>query len=136
METIYSIEDLRFLFFYLIIPFTVILILFYIFTKIYTKKHQDQDKNYTNYVVNYWSNVLGIIFAAILLSVSLGFGAAFTRTLEDLAIVNENIFLYYFFMFFPILPLIFLFIYIGKFIRNMRRKEKLEREELKNGEEE
>lgn len=135
METIYSMENLKVLLFYVMIPLTIILVLFYLFTKIYLVKRRNANINHTNYVINYWSNFLGIFFAAILLSVSIGFAAAFIKTLDELAIVDENIFLYYFFMFFPIVPFIFLLIYIRKFLKNIKKKEELEKRD-ENGKEE
>ena len=135
MKTIYSMENLKVLLFYVMLPLTIILILFYLFTKIYSNKRSNADINYTNYVINYWSNFLGIFFAATLLSVSIGFAAAFIKTLNELEIVAENIFLYYFFMLFPIIPCIFLLSYIRKFLKNIKKKEELEKRD-NNGKEE
>ena len=123
---------MRVLLFYVIIPLLVILVLFFIGTKIYEHRNKDKDLNQTNYVINYWSNVMGIIFTAILLSVSIGFSLAFTENVRALNVIEENIFFYYFFMVFPVFPLFFLIFYIVKFINNIRRKEKLDKEEIEN----
>ena len=69
---------------------------------------------------------MGIIFTAILLSVSIGFSLAFTANVRDLNAIEENIVFYYFFMVFPAFPLFFLIYFISKFITNIRRKEKLD----------
>ena len=132
METIYTTENFKILLFYIIIPLTVVLILFFIGTKIYTYLNKDKNSNDVNYAINYWSNVLGIIFTAILLSVSVGFAFAFIKTLHNLNIVESNIVLYYFFMFFPIIPFLFLIFYIRIFLYNMRLKEKLDKESEAN----
>ncbi len=123
---------MRVLLFYVIIPLLVILVLFFIGTKIYEHSNKDKDLNQTNYVINYWSNVMGIIFTAILLSVSIGFSLAFTENVRALNAIEENIFFYYFFMVFPVFPLFFLIFYIVKFINNIRRKVKLDKEEIEN----
>ena len=123
---------MRVLLFYIIIPLLIILVLFFIGTKIYEHRNKDIDLNRTNFVINYWSNVMGIIFTAILLSVSIGFSLAFTENVRALNAIEENIFFYYFFMVFPLFPLFFLIFYIVKFINNIRRKEKLDKEEIEN----
>lgn len=128
-QTVYSEENMRVLLFYVIIPLIVILFLFFIGTKVYEHRNKDKDRDRTNYVINYWSNVMGIIFTAILLSVSIGFSLAFTENVRTLNAIEENIFFYYFFMVFPVFPLFFLIFYIAKFIINIRRKEKLDRKE-------
>ena len=131
-QTVYSEENMRVLLFYIIIPLLIILVLFFIGTKIYEHRNKDIDLNRTNFVINYWSNVMGIIFTAILLSVSIGFSLAFTENVRALNAIEENIFFYYFFMVFPVFPLFFLIFYIVKFINNIRRKEKLDKEEIEN----
>ena len=131
-QTVYSEENMRVLLFYIIIPLLIILVLFFIGTKIYEHRTKDIDLNRTNFVINYWSNVMGIIFTAILLSVSIGFSLAFTENVRALNAIEENIFFYYFFMVFPLFPLFFLIFYIVKFINNIRRKEKLDKEEIEN----
>lgn len=131
-QTVYSEENMRVLLFYIIIPLLVILVLFFIGTKIYEHHNKDKDLNRTNFVINYWSNVMGIIFTAILLSVSIGFSLAFTENVRALNAIEENIFFYYFFMVFPLFPLFFLIFYIVKFINNIRRKEKIDKEEIEN----
>ena len=135
-QTVYSEENMRVLLFYVIIPLLIILVLFFIGTKIYEHRNKDIDLNRTNFVINYWSNVMGIIFTAILLSVSIGFSLAFTENVRALNAIEENIFFYYFFMVFPVFPLFFLIFYITKFITNIRRKEKLDKLEIENKESE
>lgn len=125
-QKVYSEENLRVLLYYVIIPLVVIIILFFIGTKIYAHLNKNKDENRTNFVINYWSNVMGIILTAILLSVSIGFTLAFTQNVRDLNAIEENKVFYYFFMVFPTFPLVFLIYYISKFVINIRKKEKLD----------
>lgn len=133
-KTVYSEENLRVLLFYVIIPLLVVLVLFFIGTKIYEHHNKDKDKNRTNFVINYWSNVVGIFVTSILLSISIGFSLAFTENVRELNAIDENAFFYYFFMVFPVVPLLFLIYYIAKFIINIRKKDKLEKEESESEE--
>ena len=126
-QTVYSEENMKVLLYYVIIPLLIILFLFFIGTKIYEHHNKDKDQNRTNFVINYWSNVMGIIFTAILLSVSIGFAVAFIENVRNLNAIEENIVLYYFFMVFPAFPLIFLIYYIVKFVLNLKRKEESEK---------
>ena len=125
-QAVYNEENFRVLLFYIILPLTVVLLLFFAGTKIYSALKKDKDINQTNYAINYWTNVLGILVTAILLSVSIGFALSFTQTVRDLNAIEENAFLYYFVMVFPFIPFIFLIVYIRKFIVNMKIKEKLD----------
>ena len=128
-EAVYSEENLMVLLFYVVIPLIIVSIIFFIIVKIYEHYNKDKDLNRTNFVINYWGNVIGIIFTAILLSVSIGFSLAFTQNVRELNAIEENYFLYYFFMVFPVVPLIFLIYYISKFIINIRKKEKIDNRE-------
>lgn len=128
-QTVYSERNMRVLLYYVIIPLIVLLILFFIGIKIYEHHNKKKNINRTNYVVNYWSNVIGVLFTAILLSVSIGFSLAFTENVRALNAIEENKFFYYFFTVFPVFPFFFLVFYITKFITNIRRKEKLDKEE-------
>lgn len=128
-QTVYSERNMRVLLYYVIIPLLILLVLFFIGVKIYEHRNKKKDLNRTNYVINYWSNVMGIIFTSILLSVSIGFSLAFTENVRVLDAIEENIFFYYFFMVFPVFPLFFLVFYITKFITNIRKKEKIDIEE-------
>lgn len=127
-QIVYSEENLRFLLYYTVIPLLVIIILFFISTKIYMHFNKNKDDNRTNFVINYWSNVMGIILTAILLSISIGFALAFTHKVNELNAIEENKTLYYFFIAFPTFPLVFLIYYISKFIINIRKKEKIDNE--------
>ena len=52
--------------------------------------NKNKDDNRTNFVINYWSNVMGIILTAILLSISIGFALAFTHKVNELNAIEEN----------------------------------------------
>lgn len=126
VSVVYSEKNLKILLFYIIVPLTILLLVFFIGTKIYEKLRKNKDVNHTNYVINYWTSFIGIFIASILLSISIGYVAAFTKLVNDYNALDDNIFFYYFFMIFPIIPFIFLIIYIRKFIRNLKNQDKIE----------
>ena len=125
VSAVYSEKNFKILLFYIIIPLTILLLAFFIGTKIYEKLRKNKDINHTNYVINYWTSFIGIFIASILLSISIGYVAAFTKLVNDYNALDDNIFFYYFFMIFPIIPFIFLIIYIRKFIRNLKNQDKI-----------
>ena len=126
VSAVYNEKNFKILLFYIIIPLTILLLVFFIGTKIYEKLRKNKDINHTNYVINYWTSFIGIFIASILLSISIGYVAAFTKLVNDYNALDDNIFFYYFFMIFPIIPFIFLIIYIRKFIRNLKNQDKIE----------
>lgn len=126
MQTVYSMENLRYILFYLVIPLLVLLIISFIILNIY--KHKNKGNSHTSYVVSYWNNVLGVIITSMLLAVSIGFALAFVKTVSENNLIAENRFFYYFFMVFPAVPLVFLLYYISKFVMNVNNKEKTKKE--------
>lgn len=128
MDVIISLENLEKVLWYVLVPLIVVLLCFYLFIFIYDRKTKKKDA-YHNYVINYIGNVISIIFGAAFLGVTIGFSCAFIQTLTDYGMVQENQFLYYLVLFFSILPLIFFLFFIGKFIKNLKRKEELDRKE-------
>ena len=126
VSAVYNEKNFKILLFYIIIPLTILLFVFFIGTKIYEKLRKNKNINRTNYVINYWTSFIGVFISSVLLSVSIGYGAAFTKLVNDYNVINDNMFSYYFFMAFPIIPLIFLIIYIRKFIHNLKAQDKIE----------
>lgn len=125
-SAVYSEKNLKIILFYIIIPLTILLLIFFLGTKIYERLRKDKDVNRTNYVINYWTSFVGVFIASVLLSVSIGYGVAFTNLVRDYNAINENVFFYYFFMVFPIIPFVFLIIYIRKFLRNLKKHDRIE----------
>ncbi len=131
MTVVYSLANLEKIIWYVLIPLLIVMIVFCLFTLFYNLKNSKKYPNKTNYVVNYWSNVVGIIFGAILLAVSIGFSTAFTQTVRELHVIADNRFFYHFFMVFPIIPFLFLIISVVKFVSNLNKHYIVEKEEEK-----
>ncbi len=128
MKTVYSIKTLTNVIWFVLIPLLIILIVYFIFINLYRADHEAKYPNRTNYVRNYWSSLIGVIFGAILFAMSLGFALAFIQTVRNLGAIEQNKFFYYFFMVFPIIPFLFLIVFMKKFISNLNKKYILDKE--------
>lgn len=122
MKAVYSSSNLEQIIWYVLVPLTVALLIFTLFSYFYNLAHYKKRPNHTNYVINFWSSVLGIIFGAMLLAAALGFSLAFIQNVQELNLVAEKQFFYYFFMVFPIIPFIFLIVSIRRFLLNLSKR--------------
>lgn len=128
MKTIYSITNLTNIIWFVLVPLLIVLVVYFIFINLYSASHEKKYPNRTNYIRNYWSSLIGIIFGSVLFAVSIGFALAFTQTVRNLNAIEQNKFFYYFFMVFPIIPFIFLITFIKRFITNLNKRYILEKE--------
>ena len=78
---------------------------------------------YTTYVINYWSNILGIIFAAIVSGLAIGFCIAFIATMKKYNLVATNQIIYYFLIVFPVIPLLVLVLFVNKLLKTLKYRE-------------
>ena len=123
MNTMISFANLEKIFFLIILPLIITIILFTIFTIFFKKQNLKDRPEYTIYVINYWSNIIGILFAAIVTGLAIGFCAAFLATLRKYGMVSQNQFLYYFLIVFPIVPVGILILYISKLLKTLKYRE-------------
>ena len=121
-----------------LIPLFVTLILYGAFVLIYSAKMRNQNQKVKNYVISFWSSVIGILFGAVLFSVSIGFVMALVKKVEVQGLVVNNQTLYTLFCCFPVIPLVFLMSFIWKFLKTLRYGTALyeEKEEKKDEKEE
>lgn len=120
MELVFSFEHLEKVIKYVVIPLLVVLLVFLIFQFIYKIKHRNDMDSEKNYIINYWSQVISIIFCAVVLGVVNGFSIAYIQEVRNYGLIEQNQFFYYFLMFFPIVPFVFLIIFIRKFLKNIK----------------
>ncbi len=123
MNIMISFANLERIFFLIILPLIITIILFTIFTIFFRKQNLKDRPEYTIYVINYWSNIIGILFAAIVTGLVIGFCSAFVATLRKYGAVSQNQFLYYFLIIFPIMPFSILAIYVSKLLKILRYRE-------------
>lgn len=121
--------------YYVVVPILVILLAYLIFSLLYRKK---KGTYYYDYVVDYVYSTLGIIFCSLLLCMLLGYSIATIQILLTTGIIKQQLILTIIIAILPLIPIGFLIYILKIYIKNLKRKEKLdealiEREnELKN----
>lgn len=110
-------------FYYVVLPIFAILIAYFIFTIIYKRK---KGTYYYDYVVDYVYSSLGILFCSLLLCLLLGYAIATIQVLYMTNTLSSSIFLAFIIAIIPIIPASFLIYIIIIYIRNLKRKEKLD----------
>ena len=123
MSIMISLVNLRKIFFLVILPLLITIILFTLFTIVFKAVNKKERPEYTTYVINYWSNILGIIFAAIVTGLATGFCLAFDATLRKYGLVETNKIIYYALMVFPLVPFSILILFISKFLKTLKYRE-------------
>lgn len=123
MNVMISLVNLRKIFFLVILPLLITIVLFTIFTIVFKAKNKKDRPKYTTYVINYWSNILGIIFAAIVLGLATGFCIAFNATLTKYGLVATNQVIYYTLIIFPLIPFLLLLLFLSKFLKTLKYRE-------------
>ena len=120
MELVFSFEHLEKVIKYVVIPLLIVLLIFWIFQFIYKIRQRKDMDSEKNYVINYWSQVISIIFCAVVLGVVNGFSIAYIQEVRNYGLIEQNQFFYYFLMFFPIVPFVFLIVLIRRFLKNIK----------------
>ena len=123
MSIMISLVNLRKIFFLVILPLLITIILFTLFTLVFKSVNKKERPEYTTYVINYWSNILGIIFAAIVTGLAIGFCIAFDATLSKYGLVETNKIIYYALMIFPIIPFSILILFVSKLLQTIKYRE-------------
>ncbi len=135
MQVFYSLSGVDEVIYMVLIPLFVTLIFYGLFVFFYSIRMKDKDQRRKNYVISFWSSVIGILFGAVLLSVSIGFVMALVRRVNTLGLVVSNQIFYTLFCCFPVIPFIFLLSFIRKFLKTLKYKEELDEIEEEEKEE-
>ena len=90
---------------------------------IFKAKNKKERPEYTIYVINYWSNILGIIFAAIITGLATGFCIAFNATLRKYGLVETNKIIYYALFLFPLIPFSILILFVSKLLQTIKYRD-------------
>ena len=110
--------------YYVVIPILLILLVYFVFSFLYKRK---KGTYYYNYVVDYVYSTLGILFCSLLFCLLLGYSIATIETLISSDVFKEYIWLAIIIGILPIAPTIFLIYVIRIYLKNLKRKEELDK---------
>lgn len=112
----YDFDYLKRIIIIFLIPLLVLIILSGIFLMIYSMTERNKDKEY-QYIMSFYSLLLGIIVLALLTAFSLGFSASLIKAMAENNIINSFKFIYIGSYILPIIPATFLVILIRRIVR-------------------
>ncbi|MBR3661583.1 MAG: hypothetical protein IKN63_06795 [Bacilli bacterium] len=112
--------------YYVVIPMILILVAYSIFSLVYRKK---KGTKYYNYIVDYVYSTLGIIFCGQLFCLLFGYSIATMQILIVNRILNDYILLAVILVILPIIPTFFLVYVTIIYLKNLKRKEKIDNNE-------
>ena len=115
---------------FVFLPVLAVVILTAFIIMIYSKKVKGKAiKNY-NYLVEFWTTLLAIMVIGALLAVTIGFSISLSRAIEMYNLVKGNEVIYYIVLAIPLVPLLFLVIYIYRIIVVLINKPKEEKKQM------
>ena len=109
--------------YYVVIPIVLILLIYFLFTLFYKKK---KGTYYYDYVVDYVYSTLGIVFCSLLFCLLLGYSIATLQILNANGVLTENLILTIILFILPIIPSCFLVYVIIIYVKNLKRKQRLD----------
>lgn len=115
--------------YYVLIPIFIVILVFGIAIIVVAQKDRIKEDIERRFRLNYWSSVVGIIFGALLLTVSLGFSVAFIEKIHAYHLTQSYPWVLVLLYVFPIVPFCFLIYCIVKLIKVLNNKERITNEE-------
>ena len=112
---------------FVFLPVLAIVILTAFIIMIYSKKVKQKDIQRYNYLVEFWTTLLAIMVIGALLAVTIGFSISLSESIKLYNLVEENEVIYYIVLATPLIPLLFLVIYIYRMIIVLINKPKKQR---------
>ncbi len=115
---------------FVFLPVLAVVILTAFIIMIYSKKVKGKDIKKYNYLVEFWTTLLAIMVIGALLAVTIGFSISLSRAIEMYNLVKGNEVIYYIVLATPLVPLLFLVIYIYRIIVVLINKPKEEKKQM------
>ena len=124
MKIFYDIPYMKGIMTYVFVPVIIVVLLVGISLFVYSKKNKDHDDPHYNFVMDFWSSLIGIIITGTILAIAVGFSVAMTEKMQEYGLVEEKKMLYYLLKYFIVIPFIFVIWYIVKFLKTIYHKPK------------
>ena len=109
--------------YYVVIPIVLILLVYFLFWLFYRNK---KGTYYYNYVVDYVYSTLGIVFCSLLFCLLLGYSIATIQIISESALMSKYLILVIILIVLPVVPSCFLVYVLKVYIKNLKRKERLD----------
>ena len=101
---------------YILLPVIAIVAIVGFSVFIYSRKSKKENIEKYNYIIDLWTTLIAIVVVSTLFAITLGFSLSLTNTIKSLDLIKGHEIIYYIVIATPILPFIFLLIYLYTFI--------------------
>ncbi len=111
---------------YIFLPILAIVAIVGFIVFMYSRRTKKDNIEKYNYIIDLWTTLLAIAIIGGLFAVTLGFSLSLTNTIRSYDLIKGHEVVYYIVLSTPVVPLIFLFIYLYRFIVTVYNKPKTE----------
>ena len=111
---------------YIFLPILAVVTIVGFFVIMYSKSSKKDNIEKHNYVIDLWTTLLAIAVIGGLFAITLGFSLSLSKTIKTYGLIEGHEIIYYLVIATPIVPLVFLCIYIYKFVATLFNKPKTE----------
>lgn len=130
MKIFYDVPYMKGIMKYVLVPVVLVILIVGICLFLYSRKHKDHEDPHYNFVMDFWSSLIGIVITGAILAIAVGFSIAMTEKMREYGLVEEKKALYYLLKYFIILPFVFVVWYIVKFLKTIYYKPSRKKEEV------
>lgn len=109
---------------YIFLPILAVVIIVGFIVFMYSRKTKKENIEKYNYIIDLWTTLLAITVIGALFAITLGFSLSLTKTIRIYDLIKGHEIIYYLVIATPVVPLIFLCIYLYKFVVTIFNKPK------------
>lgn len=122
MKIFYDVPYMKAIMLYVLVPVVVVLTIVGISLYVYSKKHEDHSDPHYNFVMNFWSSLIGVVITAVILAIAVAFSVTMTERMEEYNLVEDKKMIYYLLKYFIVIPIVFVIWYIVKLLKTIYYK--------------